>query len=193
MDQEHTAPQEKKRGRGQPRKITAHIARKIFLLYAKGLTDQEIADVFGMHVDTIAEFKKDAKYSETVRKCKDEADLRVINSLYRKAIGFYPEDKAFCHEGKIIVGQTHQHAPSEGACIMWLVNRRRDEWRKEIPPDESIQSKKPPVIRLISRDGETEAAAIRASGNQVDVLLGPNFVADIKNTGENGHSNGSRI
>lgn len=168
-----------KRGRGQPRKITPHIARKIFVLYGKGLTDHEIAEVFDLNRDTLTELKKQAEYSVTIRSIKEDVDKKVIASLYQRAIGQYVEDKAFCHEGQIVIGQIFNHPPSEGACMMWLMNRRRNEWRKE-SGGEDAGKQKPPMVRIFENSNGREMAVITRGDNQVDVLLGKEFVDQIK-------------
>lgn len=170
---------------GRPRKITNHIARKIFVLYAYGLTDQQIADVFDVHLDTIKEFKKEAEYSTTITKIKNEADLRVANSLYLKAIGHYPVDVAFCYKGEVVLGETFNHPPSEGAAMMWLTNRRRAEWQREAALEEKPKA---PMVRVFEKIGEIEMAVISRGDSQVDVLLGKDFVDKVK-AETNGHSN----
>ncbi len=180
--------QEPKRKLGKPKKITPHIARKIFFCFAKGLTNAEVGEVFGVSEDTLVELKKEADYSDPIKKFKEEADLRVVNCLYQRAIGYYPEDKAFNNDGEIKVVQLMNHAPDTNACALWLMNRQRETWRKEIQHEEN--KPKPVVIRLFSKVHETEVSVVSRGDNQVDVLLGKDFTEDVKKTSVQPESNG---
>lgn len=187
-----------KRGRGRPRKITPHIARKIFILYGKGLTDHEIAEVFDLNPDTITELKKQADYSVTIKKIKQEADLKVVSALYQRAIGYsHPEEIVRTNvvggEGdKYVevtrVPTTKHYPPDTEAIKFWLMNRQRDNWRKEIQHEETRP--KPAMVRVFEKADGREMAIITRGENQVDVLLGKEFVDQIK-AEENGHHPGT--
>ena len=72
-----------------------------------GLTDEQIANKLNIHVDTLYEYKKKHKeFSESLKENKDEADFRVEEALYQKALG----------------GDTT-------AMIFWLKNRQSAKWR----------------------------------------------------------------
>lgn len=177
--------QRAKHAGGRPPKMTRQMAFKVFMLAAKGLTDEEIAKVLEISPDTIFRAKRDVEFCGAISKAKDEADLHVINSLYSRAIGFsHPEIKVFCNKGEIVEHEVIRHYPPDTEAIkFWLMNRRREEWRREIQHEEN--KPKPTMIRLLSKIDGKEAAAIRASGNQMDVLLGSDFVAQVK--GDNGN------
>jgi len=68
---------------------------------------------------------------QVLKRGKDKADTNVIESLYRRAIGYsHPEDKIFNNNGKaLIVPTTKHYAPDTTAAIFWLKNRRPEEWR----------------------------------------------------------------
>lgn len=169
---------------GRTKKITGHIARKIFLMAGYGMTEEQIAEVIGVDRITIFRLKEDAQFSNTIAKCKAEADLRVINSLYHRAVGYsHPEEKIFCHEGEVVRAETtKQYPPDTAACALWLMNRAG--WRKaEAQVEENLN--KPAMIRLFSKIDGKEAAAIRQNGNQLDVLLGGDYIAEVQ-TGTSG-------
>lgn len=167
---------------GQPTKITKKNVEKIAKLLAHGLTEAEAAEVLGLDRITIYRAKLQREFCNTVLEAKDTADREVVKSLYLSAVGFnHPEEKVFCHEGKIIVHKTtKQYPPNVGAATLWLINRKREDWRKEIQKEENRPGTQPPMIRLISRVNGKEAAQIRATGNQINVLLGDDYVADVK-------------
>src|SRR3990167_3182708 len=187
---------------GRPRKITPHIARKIFLLAGYGLTDEQLADVFDISRDTIAEAKKQPEFSYTIAKCKQEADLKVINALYHRATGYSHADEVVrtnvlgSENDKYVevtrIPTTKHYPPDTEAIKFWLMNRRRDDWRKEIQHEETRPM--PPMIRLFSKLNNDEIAVINRGQNQVDVLLGEDFVKSIKEkngTRQLPHTNGN--
>lgn len=128
-----------------PRKIydpTRHplLARA---LARDGLVDKEIARALGIGVRTFHEWKKaHPELVEALREGKDEVDVKVENSLLRRALGFdyeeteaivqrFPEGKDGTMKEKVTrVKKTKKHiAPDVVACIFWLKNRRPDIWR----------------------------------------------------------------
>lgn len=164
--------------RGQPRKITGHIARKMELLYAYGLTDVQIADVFGIAVATISNYKNSDDYLETITQAKTNADLKVVNALFLRAIGQYEEEKVFCSEGSLVRTTVTKHAPDTKACELWLTNRQRQDWRKEAKVEENLL--KPPMIRIFEKMATEESALITRGDNQIDILFGKDFVDEVK-------------
>lgn len=175
-------PEKKKHAGGRPRKITKFLASKIFLLLGKGLTEQEVADVFDINKDTITELKKQAEFSVSIARCKDEADRRVVGALYQRAIGYeHPEDKIFQYEGVPVIVPTIKHYPPDtAACELWLRNRRRQEWGKKDGEEGDTEAKRALNIRLFSPVAGQEIHEVRQSGSQVDVLLGADFVESVK-------------
>ena len=173
--------EEQKPSVGRPLKITAEMAEKIFFLAAKGCNDAEIAKILDMNVVTIFRAKKDVEFSKVLSAAKEEADLAVINSLYHRALGYsHPEEKIFCNEGQVTRVETVKHYPPDTAAgVFWLTNRQRQAWRREIQ-HEDPKANKPPMIRLFSKVDGKEAARIKQAGESVNVLLGDDFVAEVK-------------
>ena len=186
------------RRRGRPKKITPHIARKIFFCYAKGFTDQEVADLFGMSRDTITELKKQAEYSGTIKQFKEEADLRVINALYHRAVGYsHPEDKIFQYEGEPIIVPTVKHYPPDTeACKAWLFCRRPNEWRppKPVEPiaqlDENDIKRAGTLIQIFRPIREVDQKRIEAGEPPMKVLFSDSFRTKME-AKKNGHINGN--
>lgn len=175
---------------GAPKKVTKEVAGKIFELIALGMSEERVAHVLGINKATIFRAKANAEFCGALMAVKEAADKKVVESLFHRAIGYsHPEEKLFCHEGKILRAETTKHYPPDvGAATLWLINRQRDVWRKEIQKEENRPNEKAPMIRLISRVSGKEAARIKRTGDSVNVLLGDDFVAEIKENGKNGHT-----
>lgn len=100
---------------------------------AKGATDQELADYFGVSVRTLYRWKNtQAEFRQALKAAKDEADERVVRSLFERAIG-YERDEV---DVRVVGGEIVQtplrkfYPPDTTAAIFWLKNRRSDEWRE---------------------------------------------------------------
>lgn len=140
---------------GRPSKYdktaTPVAGRKLALL---GLTDQEIADVMGVHLDTIAEWKKvHPEFSDALNEGKAEADSHVVDRLYQRAMG-YEHDEV---DIRVVAGEIVQtpirryYPPDTTAAIFWLKNRQRAKWRdkietgvtdsegKDVPPQDPLE------------------------------------------------------
>ena len=180
---------------GRPRKITGHVARKIFLLAGYGLTDEGIGEVLGISRDTICEAKKEAEFSDNIKRAKDFSDLKVLNSLYMRATGYDYEEEQATKTGAVSL---RKHAiPDVVACMYWLNNRRRGEWRARYPEEEAKdpnEDKRKGVLVQIFRDVKNkELVRIRDGGSQTDVLFGKEFADKVKTGPVQGQSADSRI
>ena len=97
-----------------------------------GATDREIADFFGVAERTIHRWQHDfPEFCQALKVGKDAADDRVEKSLYRRAVGYsHDAVKIMQFQGQeIMVPYEEHHAPDVTACIFWLKNRRREQWR----------------------------------------------------------------
>lgn len=165
---------------GRPRKINPFIARKICLLYSFGLTDEQISYVFGIHRDTVSEFKKNPEYSDTIKGCKEKADLAVINALYKRAVGMTLIERRVVNGIEFAVEK--QLPPDVTACIFWLKNRRPTEWRDKPQYDQEKNDNEYQsfVSRLFKPIMEKEQKRIAAGEDSVEVLLGKDFVEKVR-------------
>ncbi len=85
------------------------------MLAGLGLTDVEIANVLDLSERTINYYKqKSPEFLQALTKGKNKADARVIQSLYQLAIS-----------GNVT------------ACIFWLKNRRKKDWRDKVDIEHS--------------------------------------------------------
>ena len=115
----------------RPSKIKDINFEQVKKLAAYGMTDKQIADILNIVESTLNLYKKNPEFSESLKAGKQISDEQVERSLYQRACGYeHPEDKIFCHEGNIIVKPTIKHYPPDTiACIFWLKNRKKKEWR----------------------------------------------------------------
>ena len=105
-----------KGGKGGPLKYDRRYAKIAALAYNAGHIDQEVAELIGIGVPTLHQWKLHHKeFAEARKSGKAPADERVIESLYNRALGFTRNGKYF--------------PPDVIACIFWLKNRLPGEWR----------------------------------------------------------------
>ncbi len=123
-------------GRGRPSKYKeeyAEQARKLCLLSS---TDKDLALFFDTTEQTINAWKKKyPEFLEALKKGKLIADANVANRLYNRAMGYSAIDTKFAtHEGKITDQQEYikHYPPDTTACIFWLKNRQKANWRDKI-------------------------------------------------------------
>jgi len=117
---------------GRPSSYKDEYEEQAYKLCLLGATDDDLADFFDVDARTINRWKKSKeKFCLSLKRGKREADARVAESLYNRALGYsHPEDKIFVSEGAPIVVPTEKHYPPDTtACIFWLKNRQRDKWR----------------------------------------------------------------
>ena len=110
-------------------------ARKLCLL---GYTDAELAIYFEVTESTINKWKLDyPKFSESLKDGKENADAKVIESLYKRAQGYMVDEET-------AKGPTTRHIPADTtAMIFWLKNRQRKKWtdKQEIEHSGEIENK----------------------------------------------------
>ena len=118
--------------RGRPSKFGTIDMRQVEVLARVGWTDAGMAEFFGVALSTWSEWKeKHGDFREALKDWKREADQRVERSLYERATGYSaPDEKIFMHEGKPVRVETTKHYPPDTtACIFWLKNRDKENWR----------------------------------------------------------------
>lgn len=112
-------------------------ARKLCLL---GATDLEIADFFEVSVASLYRWKNEhPKFCEALKEAKAEADKRVEESLYQRALGYSHEAvKIFNNSGEIVTAKYREHYPPDTtAAIFWLKNRQPERWRDKTEVEHS--------------------------------------------------------
>lgn len=133
---------EKNKG-GRPSKYEGIDIKQAEKLSRLGATDAEIADFYGVHVDTIYEWKKvHAEFSDALKRGKLFADGEIADSLYKRARGFrFTETKTTISDmGSVTTKTTKFIPPDTTAGIFWLKNRQPGKWRDKQEVEHSGQT-----------------------------------------------------
>ncbi len=112
-----------------------NLAREHCLL---GATNPELAEVFDVAPRTIDNWiAHHSDFAAAVREGRRRADAKVAASLYARAVGFeHKVERTFvCRGEPKSFTVTVAYPPDTQACIFWLRNRRRADWRD--PPAEA--------------------------------------------------------
>lgn len=121
---------------GRPTEFRDAYCDQAYKLCLLGATDVQLADFFEVSEQTINAWKhKHPEFLESLKRGKIEADCKVAQALYKKAIGGYlvNSQKAFVDK----MGQEHvidvadEAAPDTTAAIFWLKNRQPELWREK--------------------------------------------------------------
>ncbi|MCK5640658.1 MAG: helix-turn-helix domain-containing protein [Gammaproteobacteria bacterium] len=117
---------------GRPSKFKPEYTKQAYYLGLKGFTDDEVAEIFGVTTRTIHKWKKDfPQFFHSLKKGKAVADQKVVQSLYQRALGYsHPEVHISANKGVVVKTNVIKHYPPDTtACIFWLKNRDRENWR----------------------------------------------------------------
>lgn len=131
---------------GRPTKYKEEYNELAFKYCLLGATDKQLAQFFEVNEDSIHEWKKrHPKFSESLKRGKEEADSKVAQSLYRRALGYeHKEDQIFQYQGKPVVVPTIKHYPPDTtAAIFWLKNRQKEHWRDKTESEVTIKENRP--------------------------------------------------
>lgn len=123
---------------GRPSRIGEIDLVQLEKLCILGATDKQIADFFGISESTLNNYKhKSPQILESIKRGKLEADSKVADSLYQKALGYeHDHEEIHLYYGKPIRVQTRKKfAPDTLAGIFWLKNRQPELWRDKIHVD----------------------------------------------------------
>ncbi|MRX31907.1 hypothetical protein [Aminobacter sp. MDW-2] len=114
--------------------------RKLALL---GLTDEEMAEFFGVSRQTFDNWKSEfPAFFASVCEGKIVADANVADSLYKRATGEHVEiEKAYRNKttGEVDIIKIKTFIPGDaGAALNWLKNRKGDKWRDKQSLDVTV-------------------------------------------------------
>jgi hypothetical protein len=135
----------KKKVTGRPTRYRSEYNEQAFKLCLLGAKDEDLAGFFGVTVTTIANWKnRYPRFLDSLKAGKRGADIEIAHSLYRKGCGYeYTEQQAvklktvLYSKGKRVKEEEHVEVvevaraipPDTVACIFWLKNRDKENWR----------------------------------------------------------------
>lgn len=134
----------------------AEQARKLCLL---GYTDKQLADFFGVNESTITRWKqKHREFCMSIKMGKIVADAEVVQSLYKRALGYDYTEVEIKTEGSKTSRRVikKQLAPDTTAQIFWLKNRQPTTWRDKPTADEQQQEPTPVQIVVKAVDARIQ-------------------------------------
>lgn len=118
---------------GRPTLYREEYDEQAYRLALLGMTDEEVAKFFQVHVDTIYEWDKvHPSFSEARASGKESADAKVAERLYKRALGYsHDAVKIFMgHEGEpVYAAYTEHYPPDTQAARWWLQNRQGKKWQ----------------------------------------------------------------
>lgn len=130
-------------------------ARKLCLL---GFIDKELADFFGVCEKTLNNWKQQfPAFLQSIEAGKERADAEVADSLYRRATGENViVERAFKDGEKFEIVKLTQFVPGEvTAQRLWLLNRRKGNWRDKVETEHSGNVTVTRVERALVRPDNT--------------------------------------
>ena len=142
-------------------------ARMAYNLCLLGATDADLAFSFDVSQQTINHWKKkQPQFLESITRAKEIADSEVARSLLERAKGFeWTEETAI----KVKAGKDQERVevvtvkrmvpPDTQACVVWLTNRQRRNWKQRPEPAKPPGDIKAPpkkITFLMDRDIKKE-------------------------------------
>ncbi len=162
-------PPEKKKKRGRPSLYNPEIhPKKAGDLALMGKTGPEIAKALGVDEDTLIRWRKEyPEFAGAIKECKDQADSKVVASLYQRACGYEYTEKRVTEnpDGSQITQNTvKQVAPDVTAQIFWLKNRQSKDWRDKHDVEHAgeIKTGSTPLIPSLSPEAARKIGDIIA-------------------------------
>jgi len=130
---------------GRPTLFTDKMREILENLAALGKTEQQMADICGVHISSITNWKRqNPDFFASLKAAREIADSEVEKCLLNKALGKITITEK--HEGidanGNIVDKTvvKEIAPDNTAMIFWLKNRQPDKWREKQEVEHKVSS-----------------------------------------------------
>lgn len=159
-------------GGGMVSSYKPEYAKQAYNLCMLGATAADLGRAFDVTDQTILKWKK--KYPEfgtALKTAKEEADNKVVRSLFERATGYkHKSVKIFQHQGTpVVVDYVENFPPDVTAAMWWLKNRQPMKWRDR--PLENQENDATPasvsvnVVDSSSTDADADAEADAQDGN----------------------------
>ena len=117
---------------GRPSKFKQIKIPQLRKILALGATNEQIAEFFNISLLSLKRYRKDnSEFDTALKRWKEQADERVADSLFHRAIGYeHPSEEIHIIKNKVVRVQTRKiYPPDTTAQIFWLKNRQPDRWR----------------------------------------------------------------
>ncbi len=143
---------------GRPTAYKEEYEQQVYKLCLLGLTDKQIADLWGITERTFNNWKKKPEFFQSIKRGKEIADSDVAAALYKKACGFTHTKtrnsvSQVDEEGNPKQIESKQYFPPDtAAAFIWLKNRQPAIWSdKQDPYDDDAPI--PESIKVTIVDG----------------------------------------
>lgn len=153
---------------GRPTKYSDQYPDQAYKLAMLGLTDQQIAEFFGVSHQTYYDWQAaHPKFLESTQRGKIVADAETAVSLYKRANGYSHEAvKIFMPAGAtepVYAKYMEHYPPDTPAASLWLRNRQKALWRdrQEVDVNHSglAASTRDEALAIIALAGRSASAA----------------------------------
>jgi hypothetical protein len=109
-------------------------------LAEKGSTNDEIAEILGIHSSTFYRYlERLPELREAIKRGKSPADTMVEQALFSRALGYSFDEDVVTKAGDVVTVK-RKVPPDVTAMIFWLKNRKPDLWREKTEVDHNIKS-----------------------------------------------------
>jgi len=143
----------KKNKGGRPTKFKPEFIEQVIHLCKLGATNVEIAEALNVSLATIKNWmKSDDEFLAAVKEGKHLADQRVAKALFSRAVGCHvPDSDIRVMDGEIVITPLKKHFPPDTtACMAWLHNRDRDNWKPRKAFDDSDSNAADDIVSALS-------------------------------------------
>jgi hypothetical protein len=118
-----------------PTKWNPQRVKQVFELALLGATDEEVARVMDVDINTINLWKRThPEFLQSMNAGKLAADAKVAHSLYKRATGFWIEEMHVCmYRGEVIQTPVMKYYPPDSwAANKWMSIRQRTRWSEVV-------------------------------------------------------------
>jgi transcriptional regulator with XRE-family HTH domain len=158
---------------GRPTTYTPEVCATVRRACMLGATSEELAGMLGVSRGTVHNWMdQHPEFRRAVEEGRLEADARVAEKLYQRAVGYErPATRFFANRDgpPTPVDYIHHHAPDTAAAIFWLRNRRREDWREQVEHRHSTSHE----LLVVLEAARLRARPVGADGASVAALPAP--------------------
>ena len=98
----------------------------------RGLTDDEMAEVFGITPELMASWKAYyPSFAEAIAKGRTSADAEVVRALFKNCVGYDYEEDRVTKDGDVVSVKVRKNGET-GAQKYWLNNRDPENWGDKV-------------------------------------------------------------